>query len=119
MSEIIKTEGTFEGWCILELMGRRKLGGWLSEQTIAGVGFIRIDVCGVDGKPIATQQYNPAAVYCITPTTQAIAIQYGAAHKPEPVTRWEMPGLKAMENSSTTLAEYFGGDENEDEEEYL
>jgi hypothetical protein len=35
---------TFEGWAILELMGHRRLGGYLREQDVAGAAFIRIDV---------------------------------------------------------------------------
>jgi hypothetical protein len=92
-----KTEGTFEGWCILELMGHRKLGGFLLEQSIGGASFLRIDVCDTNGKPTASQLYNPSAVYCITPTTQEIAISYGANNIPQPVTRWELPALKAVE----------------------
>lgn len=34
----------YEGWAILELMGHRKLAGYLSEQTIGGSAFVRIDV---------------------------------------------------------------------------
>jgi hypothetical protein len=38
------TRETFEGWAFLELMGHRRLAGKVSEATIAGVGFIRLDV---------------------------------------------------------------------------
>lgn len=40
----------FEGWAILELMGHRRLGGYVSEATVAGAGFLRIDVPG-DERP--------------------------------------------------------------------
>lgn len=39
-----ETRESFTGWAILELMGHRRLGGYLSEQEIAGAAFIRIDV---------------------------------------------------------------------------
>lgn len=38
------TRTSFEGYAILELMGHRRLGGYLREETIAGAAFIRIDV---------------------------------------------------------------------------
>ncbi len=38
------SEQTFEGWCILELMGHRKLAGLVAQQEIAGAAFLRIDV---------------------------------------------------------------------------
>lgn len=95
---------TFEGWAILELMGHRRLGGYVREQEIAGSAFIRIDVASapVDDIPEvlrdtppddaeATQFYSPAAVYCITPTSETIARAVAATSKPRPVQRWELP----------------------------
>lgn len=34
----------FDSWAILELMGHRKLAGRVSEATLAGGAFVRIDV---------------------------------------------------------------------------
>ena len=83
----------FEGWAILELMGHRKLGGYLSEATLAGAGFLRIQVprVGAEKGWSAEQLYAPSAVYAITPTTEAIARGVAARCQPEPVTRWELP----------------------------
>lgn len=88
---------SFEGWAVLELMGHRKLGGYLREQEIAGAGFLRIDIPGVPGEhgapdvPGATQFYAPSAVYGITPTTEEVARGLGRRYFPEPVQRWELP----------------------------
>jgi hypothetical protein len=79
----------FEGWAILELMGHRRLAGYVQAQEIAGAGMLRIDVPGDDG-PVATQFYSPAAVYCITPTTEAIARSVAKKSQPTPVQRWEL-----------------------------
>ncbi|MGH3631203.1 MAG: hypothetical protein ACRDRL_27640 [Sciscionella sp.] len=63
---------TWEGWVILELMGHRRLAGYLAEEQIGGVSFLRLDVpgtevcercggaCGLqevdlDGRPIHTE----------------------------------------------------------------
>jgi len=84
----------FEGWGILELMGHRKLAGYVSEQAIGGASFIRIDVPKYDGAPrenVATQFYSPSAVYCLTPTTEELARKVAAGAQPAPVTRWELP----------------------------
>ena len=49
----------FEGWVILELMGHRRLAGFLREQEIGGASFLRLDVPGTTGKKlIATQFYR-------------------------------------------------------------
>lgn len=90
----------FEGWAILELMGHRKLAGLLSEQSIGGASFIRIDVpmagavatIAADTSAWAvTQFYAPSAVYCITPTTEELARKVAAGAQPTPVTRYELP----------------------------
>lgn len=78
-------------WCVLELMGHRRLGGYVSEATIAGAPVIRIDVPAVTGAGAATQFYSPAAIYCVTPTTEAIARALAASARPTPVQRYELP----------------------------
>jgi hypothetical protein len=82
------TEKTpFAEWVVLELMGHRRLAGYLTEQEIAGRGFLRLDVPGVVG---VTQFYNPTSVYCITPTTEAVATVVADSSQPAPVQRWEL-----------------------------
>lgn len=89
---------TFEGWAILELMGHRRLAGRVSQAELAGAAFIRIDIPSGDGD-IATQFYAPAALYCLTPTTEAIARQVAMNYQPEPVTRWELRAIEASSSS--------------------
>jgi hypothetical protein len=97
------------GWAILELMGHRKLGGFVSEETLAGAAFVRIDVPGPerpdDGDPfgektLATQFYSPAAVYCVTPTTEEVARALAAALQPAPVARYELAPVAASSRAS-------------------
>ena len=87
----------FGEWAILELMGHRRLGGYVTEQEIAGTAFLRIDVPGDDDSAAATQFYAPAAVYAITPTTEEIARAVAAHNRPEPVHRWELPAPTKVE----------------------
>ena len=79
------TEETFADWVILELMGHRRLAGHLTEQEIAGRGFLRLQMDS------ATQFYNPSSVYAITPTSEATARAVMATCQPAPVQRWELP----------------------------
>lgn len=87
----------FESWAILELMGRRRLAGFVREQTVGGAAFVRIDVPGdgiePNGSPAwaATQLYSPSAIYCITPCTEELARQVAERNRPEPVHVWELP----------------------------
>jgi hypothetical protein len=84
------SQEAFGQWAVLELMGHRRLTGYVTEQQVAGNGFIRIDVPGDDNTPPATQLYSPSAVYCITPTTEEIARQFAERSKPEPIHVWEL-----------------------------
>jgi hypothetical protein len=101
----------FEGWVILELMGHRRLAGWLSEQEIAGEGFLRLDIPKDGGTLLehtATQFYRPAAVYCITPTTEETARQVAKLAQPTPVRRWELPSSADENDLGGAPADYDG-----------
>lgn len=77
----------YEGHAIVELMGHRKLAGYIREVTIAGGAFLRLDIpCD----PPVTQYYGSSAVYCITPTTEEIAKRAAQASRPTPVHRYEL-----------------------------
>jgi hypothetical protein len=84
----------FDTWAVLELMGHRRLAGFVSEVTIAGAAFLRIDIpLGGAGKDV-TQYYSAAAVYALTPTSQATALELAAALAfPAPVKEWELPRI--------------------------
>ena len=89
------TDSTFREWAILELMGHRRLAGIVYEQAVGGASFIRIDIptsAERDGKQDSwtTQIYSPQAIYCITPTTEAIARQVANNIRHEPVHQWEL-----------------------------
>jgi hypothetical protein len=93
---VMESESGFEGWAILELMGHRRLGGRISEATIAGGAFLRIDIPHPNETGIftASQFYAPGAVYAITPTTEEIACAI-ACGAPDPVSRWDLRSLEA------------------------
>lgn len=85
-----------KGWCVLELMGHRKLAGYVTDDE----GMVRIDVYlqapdedehGNTPGPIATQWYGRAAIYCITATTRENCLALTRSHQPQPIGRWELP----------------------------
>lgn len=88
------TETAFEGWAIVELMGHRRLAGFLREAQIGGAAFIRLDVPETDDAPAATQFYSPTAVYCITPTTEEMARAVARTNRIEVVQRWELRAIE-------------------------
>ncbi len=44
----------FESWAIVELFGHQKIAGKLTEQTIGGCHFIRVDVPAFEDSPAFT-----------------------------------------------------------------
>ncbi len=62
-------------FAIVELMGRQIIAGRISEELIAGVPMLRVDVPACDGEPAYTKFYSGNAVYGITPTDEATALR--------------------------------------------
>lgn len=89
----------FEGWALLELMGHRKLAGYVKPATIAGAGVIRIDVPG-ENEAVATQFYSPSSLYCLTPIAEDLARKLAKRYEPAPVTHWDLPAAIAAGRTS-------------------
>lgn len=91
-------------WAILELMGHRRLAGRVTEEEVAGVNMLRIDVPRGDG--FTTQYYGAAAIYCITPTTEAVARDVASMNQPQPVSPWEVARAPALPGPADDDPEY-------------
>lgn len=109
----------FAEWAILELMGHRRLAGFVSDVELFGGRMLRIDVPATETQPGATQFYSVASVYALTPTTEATARAVAAGARPAPVQRWELP---APQEPSRVFGDrgddydYEGKDDTDDED---
>lgn len=82
----------FGEWALLELMGHRKLCGFVREVTLAGHGLLRIDIyAGDQEKAELTQFIAPASLYCLTPVSEEVARRFAQAHTVTPISRYELP----------------------------
>ena len=90
--EIVLDAEHFESWAIIELFGHRRLAGKVTEATIAGGSFIRIDVPAEADKFI-TKFYGPAAIYSMSPCDEALARMVAKNIEPAPIERWEISHL--------------------------
>lgn len=90
---------TFDAWCIVEIFGHQQLAGRVTEQTVAGQGFVRVDVPSVNDQPSFTRLFGPGAIYSIIPTTEAIATAFVARNVGAPIHPWQLdlPQLPAVE----------------------
>lgn len=91
MSE--QTKEAFNEWAKVELMGHSVIVGRVSEASMAGGTFLRVDVPAIGPLPGYTKLFNPSAIYGITPVTEAVAMALLDHYRPEPVSRYEMPQL--------------------------
>lgn len=82
---------TFRQWALVEIFGHERIAGEVSEQTIGGEGFIRVDVPAVNGQAAFTRLYGGKAIYSITPVSEDIARRAAASMQARPVTVYLLP----------------------------
>ena len=84
---------TFEAWAIVELFGHQKIAGKLTEQSIGGCHFIRVDVPAFEDRPALTKLYTQGAIYGITFVSEQIAQAAARSFCVEPVNVYELRDL--------------------------
>ena len=89
-----KTEGTFEQWAIVEIMGHYQIAGLVTEVAAFGVALMRVDVPAVNDQPGYTKYFGGNAIYAMTPTTQEIATEAARRLDVRPVSLWVVPNPK-------------------------
>ena len=75
----------YEGWAVVELMGHRTLGGYVSEVEMYGGRLLRLDVYDDEDEDTGaamTQYYGSSAIYCITPADESMVRQVGRRSMP-------------------------------------
>ncbi len=92
MDENEKTQ--FDQWAVVELFGHQQIAGRVSEQTIAGQGFIRVDVPETSGRPGFTRMFGPGAIYSIIPTSEDIATRYASNLDSRPISPYMLTASK-------------------------
>lgn len=87
-----QTTEKFECWCVVEIFGHQTYAGYVTERTIGGAALIQVDVPQVDEQhPAFTKLFGSAAIYAITPTTEAHAREAAAQIRVRPVTLYILP----------------------------
>jgi hypothetical protein len=106
-------------WAIVELFGHTRIAGRISEHTIGGCAFVRIDVPEADGVPAFTRLLGQGAIYSITFVSEEVSRGAVASIRPAPVTIY-IPSLKSLPEPLGYEEVYgrpnsdFGDDENPD-----
>jgi hypothetical protein len=95
-----ETDKKFEEWAVVEIMGRKRFAGFVSEHAMGGTSFVRVDVPQVtlpSGQtlPPFTKLFGAASIYCISPCTEDAAKAFAATIRAESFSRYEIPALPA------------------------
>lgn len=80
----------FDIFALVELMGHQRLAGRVTEQVVAGHGFLRIDVPETTTNPAFTRLVSPNSVYAINPITEEVALQYAESLSVKPINTWDI-----------------------------
>ena len=105
----------FESWGICEVMGHVRLAGLISEQVIAGVAMVRVDVPKTQAREGYTRFFGGSAIYCITPTSEETA-RYNA----ENIERYSSPvpytQPRQLAAGEPVVADIVHADDDDDED---
>lgn len=103
---------TFDQWCIVELFGHQRIAGRVTQQTIGGCNFVRVDVPAVAGKSAFTKLFGNGAIYAMSPVAEDVAIAVATTLRIVPVSVYEIPELRKLQDR--TGPEYSDDDDRLD-----
>lgn len=111
----------FNEWALVELFGHQKIVGKVSEASLAGGAFLRVDVPALGASPAFTRFFGPGAIYSINPVTEEVARGLMTVHRNEPVSRFDLPQIAdkvAPEpHRFTSASESFGPEDDQYDDE--
>ncbi len=114
MSETVQK---FEQWCVVEIMGHKRFAGFVSEETIGGSSFVRIDVpeIEIDNErklPAFTKLFGSGSIYCLSPCTKETAIAFAKQMRTEAFALYEAPRLTSVSSDDDDDDDDYDDDDN-------
>lgn len=92
----------FESWAIIEIFGHTQIAGKVTEASIGGCSFLRVDVPECNDQPAFTKFYGNGAIYSMTPCGEQVARAAVATIKPAPISVY-IPSLDKILNPQRHL----------------
>ena len=103
-------------WAVLDLFGRQRAAGQISEVKQGGKDFLRLAIPAANGHQARTIDYNPDAVYGIEYVDEETARLVAALDRPpEPVSVWS--ARRMVRDSGSQLAIEPPDDDTDEDEE--
>lgn len=76
--------------CIVELFGHQRIAGKVSEESVGGQSFVRVDVPEIEGQQSFTKLYGANAVYAITPVSEETMLRAVKAFQAVPIEAYHL-----------------------------
>lgn len=96
------TKESFSTWAVVELFGHQRLAGLVTEATIGGCSFLRVDVPeqpahreGAQPVPAYTRYFGQGAIYALNPCSEQIARVAAAELRSRPPIPFALPDITA------------------------
>lgn len=81
----------FDQWALVEVMGHKQFAGRVTEQVIAGHGFVQVSVPATDGAAGFVKLLGAGSIYAITPVAEEVARILAANMRNPPIEPWQLP----------------------------
>ena len=82
-------------WCIVEIMGKKVVAGYVTKEEKFGATLLRVDVPATSAFPAFSQMYGNSAIYCVTPVSEEVARLTAEHNRVNPVSVY-VPDLQDM-----------------------
>ena len=97
-------KNTFDQWAIVEIMGHQRFAGRVTEQSVGGCNFVRVDIPAIDDKQAFTKLFGQASIYCITPVDEETAKAAAGQFNQQPVEEWSARRMLGIEATNRSLS---------------
>jgi hypothetical protein len=80
-------------WAIVELFGHQRIAGHVTEASIGGCQFVRVDIPASGEKPAFTRLLGHGAIYAVNIVSEAVARAAASSLRVEPVSVYDLGPL--------------------------
>lgn len=109
----------FDCWCIVELFGHAKIAGRCTEQNIAGINMLRVDVPETEKQPAFTRFFGSSAIYAINPVDETTCKHVAGQLQVNPIAAWNISEvLKKYQEKNLLTAASQTTEEDEDDDDF-
>lgn len=99
----MSNQDKFDSWAVVELFGHQQIAGRVTEETIGGCSFLRVDVpdqpalparsyyAASEALPAYTRFFGQGAIYALNPCTESAARGVAARIRAQPAIPYDPP----------------------------